>query len=103
MPNFIIAYHGGRDPETPEQGAAQRSKWQAWIAGLGAAAVNPGTPLRGNQTVTSDGVADTDGDTRLTGYSVVAADDLAAAIEIALACPFLDLGTLEVAEVLQMG
>ena len=37
MPNYIIAYHGGKKPESPEQGAEQMAKWKAWVAGLGAA------------------------------------------------------------------
>jgi len=29
MPNFILAYHGGKKPETPEAGAAEMEKWKA--------------------------------------------------------------------------
>jgi len=45
MPNYIIAYHGGKKPESPEEGAKQMEKWKAWVGGLGDAVVNPGTPL----------------------------------------------------------
>lgn len=38
----------------------------------------------------------------LTGFSVVAADDLDAALEIAKACPFCQIGTIEVAQTMQM-
>jgi hypothetical protein len=34
MPNYIIAYHGAGKFETPEQGAAARAKWKAWLAAL---------------------------------------------------------------------
>ena len=53
MPNYIIAYHGGKQPESPEQGAEHMAKWKNWIAGLGEAAVNPGTPLSGTRIVSS--------------------------------------------------
>jgi len=38
----------------------------------------------------------------LTGYSIVKADNFDAALEIAKGCPFLEMGTLEVAEVMEM-
>ncbi len=102
MPEYIIAYHGGKEPESPEEGAKQMAKWQAWMGGLGDAMVNPGTPLAMNRIVTSEGVSDEDGANRLTGYSIVKADNMDAALEMAKACPFLEIGTLEVAEVRQM-
>ncbi len=103
MPNYIIAYHGGKMPETPEEGAKQMEKWKAWVGGLGDAMVNPGTPLGKSKTVSSDGVSDNDGSSRLTGFSMVKADSMDAALEMAKACPFLEIGTVEVAEVMEMG
>ena len=39
----------------------------------------------------------------MSGFSVVKADDMDAALEMAGACPFLDIeGTLEVAEMMEM-
>ena len=29
MSNYIIAYHGGEQPESPEEGAKQMAKWKA--------------------------------------------------------------------------
>ena len=102
MPNYIIAYHGGKKPESPEEGGKQMEKWQAWVDGLGDAAVNPGTPLGKSRIVSSDSVSDDDGPNSLTGYSIVKADTMDAALEMAKACPFLDIGTIEVAEVMEM-
>ena len=102
MPEYIIAYHGGKEPESPEEGAKGMEKWKAWMGGLGDAMVNPGTPMGMNKTVTSDGVSDEDGPNRLTGYSIVKADNMDAALEMAKSCPFLEIGTLEVAELMQM-
>ncbi len=103
MPNYIIAYHGGKMPESPEEGAKQMEKWKAWVGGLGDAVVNPGTPLGKSKTVSSDGVSDNDGSNRLTGFSMVKTDSMDAALEMAKACPFLEIGTVEVAEVMEMG
>ncbi len=103
MPNYIIAYHGGNKPETPEEGAEHMAKWKAWVSGLGDAVVNPGTPLGKSKTVSSAGVSDGGGPNALTGFSVVKADSMDAALEMAKECPFLDVGgTLEVAEVMKM-
>ena len=102
MPNYIIAYHGGKKPESPEEGAKQMEKWKAWVGGLGDAIVNPGTPLGMSKTVTSSGVSDADESNRLTGYSTVKADNMDAVLDMAKGCPFLEIGTLEVAEVMEM-
>ncbi len=102
MPDFIIAYHGGKKPESPEEGAKDMAKWKAWIGGLGDAVVNPGTPLGKSKIVSSAGVSDDGGSNSLTGFSIVKADSMDAALEMAKECPFLDIGTLEVAEVMKM-
>lgn len=102
MPTYIIAYHGGTKPETPEEGAKQMANWKAWLDDLGDAVVNPGTPLGRSKMVSPAGVSDDDGPHSLTGFSMVTAHSMAAALEMAKACPFLDMGTLEVAEVMEM-
>ena len=102
MPNYIIAYHGGTKPESPEEGAKHIERWKAWLGDLGDAVVNPGTPLGKSMNVSSDGVSDGSGPNSLTGFSIVTADDMDGALDMAKACPFLEMGTLEVAEVMEM-
>ncbi len=103
MPNFVFAYHGGKKPESPEEGAKHMAKWKAWIGGLVDAVVNPGTPLGKSKTVSSGGVSDDGGSNPLLGFSIVKADSMDAALEMAKACPTLEIGgTLEVAEVMEM-
>ncbi len=102
MSNYVFAYHGGKKPESPEEGAKHMAKWKAWVGGLGDAVVNPGTPLGKSKTVSSGGVSDDGGPNPLLGFSIVKADSMDAALEMAKACPFLELGTLEVAEVMEM-
>ena len=103
MPNFVFAYHGGNKPESPEEGAELMARWKAWVDGLGDAMVNPGTPLGKSKTVSSSGVTDDGGSNPLNGYSIVEADSMDAALEIAKGCPFLETdGTIEVAEAMQM-
>ena len=102
MSNYIIAYHGGKKPESPEEGAEGMAKWKAWMEGLGEAIVNPGTPLGNSKIVSSSGISDDTSQNRLTGYTIVQAESMDAALEMAKACPFLEIGTVEVAEVMEM-
>ncbi len=102
MSKYILAYHGGKKPESPEEGDKHMAKWKAWIDGLGDAVVNPGTSLGMSKTVSSGGVSDDGGSNPLSGFSIVEADSMDAALEMAKACPFLEFGTIEVAEVKQM-
>jgi hypothetical protein len=44
MAEYIFAYHGGKMPEDPEEGARLMARWQAWIGDQGDAMVNPGAP-----------------------------------------------------------
>ncbi|MGQ0604464.1 MAG: YciI family protein [Anaerolineales bacterium] len=103
MPNYILAYYSdGKMPASPEEGAKGRAKFQDWIRDLGDAVVNPGTPLGMSKTVSANGAIGEGGANRLTGFSVVKAKSLEAAVELAKGCPFLDMGTIDVAEVMEM-
>jgi hypothetical protein len=101
MPKYVIAYHGGKKFESAQQGAAHKAKWESWVGGLGDAVVNPGTPLGRGKLVSSDGISD-GGENLLTGFSIVMADNMDAALALAERCPYLEIGTIEVAEVLEM-
>jgi hypothetical protein len=104
MPEFIIAYRGGVVAASKAEGAAHMAKWHAWIKAMCEDAINPGTPLGKSRIVSADGVSEDGGDTPMNGYSIVKAADMKAALEIAKACPVLDInGTLEVAQLMKMG
>ena len=102
MSNYIMAYHGGLIIEPPEGGAKGMEKFKAWVGSLGDAVVNPGTPLGMSKTVSSGGVSDNSGENRLIGFSIVKADSMDAALEMAKLCPYLEIGTIEVAEMMEM-
>jgi hypothetical protein len=103
MTNYMFAYHGGDQPESPEEGAKHMTNWKKWVADLGDAMVTPEVPLGMSKTVSASGVADDGGANPILGYTVIAAESMDAALKIAQACPFLAMnGTIEVAEVRQM-
>ncbi len=104
MANYVLAYHGGGMPETEEESAKVMAAWEAWYGQLGAAIVDGGAPTGQAKTVNPDGsVADGGGANPLTGYTVVTAADLDAAVALAKGCPILSTGgTIEVAETIDM-
>ena len=103
MPNFVFAYHGGKPPESPEEGAKVMAAWNAWFETLGPAIVDGGAPVGASKTVASGGVSDGGGLNPLSGYSIVRADNIDGAVEMARGCPILeDGGNVEVAEAMEM-
>lgn len=103
MAQFIFAYHGGSAPESPEEGEKVMAAWMAWFGGMGDKVVQPGNPVGMSKTVSASGVADDGGANPLSGYSVVTADSIEAACEMASGCPIIaDGGSVEVAEIMEM-
>ena len=65
--------------------------------------MTPANPMKNTHTVNSDGNVTTGGTTSMSGYTIVETDSIESALEIAKACPFLDIGgSLEVSELMQM-
>ena len=103
MPNFMLAYYGGNQPGSQEEGMAQMEKWNTWVKDLGDTIVNPGTPLPVSKIVTSDGVEDDTDPNSMKGFAVVKAQSMEAAVEIARSDPFLDNGgAIRVSEIMEM-
>ncbi len=73
-------------------------KWKQRLADLDDAVVVSGTPMKTPKKITSAGVTDQSDDDAFNGYTVVRAENMVAALDIAKACPHLLIGTLEVAE-----
>lgn len=104
MPKFVFAYHGGKKPETEEEGAAAMAKWQSWFGELGEAIVDGGAPVGMSRTVSSGGVVDDGGANPISGYTLVNAADHDTACEMAKGCPMVKdgSGSVEVAEAIDM-
>ncbi|MEO1168871.1 MAG: YciI family protein [Pseudomonadota bacterium] len=102
MPKYVFAYHGGKAPESPEEGAEVMAKWNSWFETMGDAVVDGGNPVGPSKTVSAGGVAEDGGANPLSGYSIVQADTMDAAVEMAKGCPIMDHGSVEVAEAMDM-
>jgi hypothetical protein len=60
-------------------------------------------PIKDTRTVNSDGTVTTGSATTMSGYTIIEAETIDAVLEMAKACPFLDIGgSLEVSELVQM-
>lgn len=100
MSQYLLAFRGGM-PKSPEEGAKMMEAWNTWMGGLGDALVDPGAGLGKSRFLTGPGKEESAGDP-LSGYTVVEATDIEAALEIAGRNPIFSLGgTIEVAEQLK--
>ena len=103
MTQYIIVYLGGGKPSSPEEGKRHMERYRNWLSSLGDAAVSPANPLKNTSTVNPDGTVAAGGTTSMSGYTIVEADSMEAALSIAKSCPFLDVGgSLEVSELVRM-
>ena len=104
MPKFLFAYHGGTTPTSEDEIQETMSAWMAWFEGIGEATVDPGNPVMQSYTVSGSGVADNGGSNPVSGYTIVNADNMEAACEIAKGCPMVTdgSGSVEVAEIHEM-
>jgi hypothetical protein len=90
MAKFIYLYRGPATPTsdiTPEQGAERMAAFRAWMEKVGTALVDVGCPFGPSTSVRDDGTEGTASD--LIGYSIVEADDLAAAKALTDGLPLL--------------
>ncbi|MGB2711659.1 MAG: YciI family protein [Conexibacter sp.] len=100
MAKYVYVYSGGNGmPETEAEQQAVMAAWGSWLGGLGEALVDAGNPFGPAKQVAAGGAVADGGRSGLTGYSIVAADSLDAATELAKGCPVLaNDGAVEVYE-----
>jgi len=103
MPQYIIAYLGSNQPSSHEEGEQHFKKYKEWLSSLGDSLVSPANPFKNTSTINSDGTVTDGSTTSMSGYTIIKADSMKAALEIAKACPFLDIGgSLEISELIKM-
>ena len=103
MFQYIMVYLGGEQPASAEEGKKHFSKYMDWITALGNAIVSPANPLKNTHTVHADATVTLGGETTMSGYTIIKADSMDAALSIAKTCPFLDMGgSLEVSQLIEM-
>jgi hypothetical protein len=103
MANYALAYKGGQMAETDEERERVMAAWGEWMGALGSALVDVGNPFGASATVANGGTVSDGAASALTGYSILDADSLAAATELAKGCPVLASGgSVEVYETIKV-
>ncbi len=94
MANFLLVYTGGGMPASDAERKKVMDAWGAWFGRLGPAVVDPGNPIGPTaKSISSDGsVHDGAVGTAASGYSILKADSLNQAVELAKGCPVLESG-----------
>jgi hypothetical protein len=104
MPKYLLVYHGGTMPSTPEEGEKVMKAWGEWIGATGKALVDVGNPVGMSKTVASNGkVSDGGGSNPTMGYSIIEAKTIDEAAKLSQGCPQLTAGgSIEIAEIIPM-
>jgi len=103
MKQFVFVYLGGTQPSDPQEANTHFSKYIEWLTSLGEAVVIPTIPLKDTNTVGTDGSVREGGSSAMSGFSIIRAESMDAALSIAKDCPFLEIGgTLEVSEMMEV-
>jgi hypothetical protein len=103
MKQFVLVYLGGSQPANPEEANKHFEKYMEWLSSLGDTVVVPMIPLKDTTTVSTSGEVSEGGSSAMSGFTILKADSMEAALSIAKACPFLDIGgSLEVSEMMEM-
>ena len=94
MANFVLVYTGGSAGSTDAERQKIMQAWGAWFGKLGDKIVDQGNPFTGHAKSVANGSV-RDGAVEnppATGYSILKADSLSAAAELAKGCPVLQSG-----------
>lgn len=103
MAKYLLTYRGGAMPETPEAQAQVMTAWTDWFKALGPALADGGHPTSQGKTINADGSVSGGGQAAVSGYSMLTADSLDAAIELARGCPVLQGGAaIDVSETFEV-
>ena len=92
--NYVMLYTGGRMPESETEQEATLKAWEDWYGKIGNALVDAGNPFASRtKSITSDGmIIDSSDDCMPSGYTIIQADSLEAAVSMAKTCPILKDG-----------
>ena len=90
--NYLLLYYGGSRPEDPAEQAKVMEAWTDWFGKLGPALVDGGNPASQTHEISANGSVRTLNGGATTGYSIIKADNIDAAVALAKGCPVLHGG-----------
>jgi hypothetical protein len=86
MANYLLTYHGGKMPESKDAQDQAMAAWTGWFGTLGEALVDGGNPVGQARAISPDGSV-MEATSAPSGYSIIKADGIDAAVELAKGCP----------------
>ncbi len=91
MANFVLVYTGGSAGATEAERKKVMEAWGGWFGKLGDKVVDAGNPFSQHAKSISNGTVHDGsvGNPPATGYSIIKADSLNSAAELAKGCPVL--------------
>jgi hypothetical protein len=102
MVNWLFVYYGGMMATTPEEQKKSMDAWKGWFGKLGKAIVDGGAPTKPCTIVSKSGTSAI-GANPVTGYTIIQADTLDAAVVMANGCPSIpEDGQVAIYELLPM-
>ncbi len=84
---YIYIYTGGREPQSEAEGKAMMGAWMAYFGKIGPSIVDGGAPFAPGSRMLGAGKA-----SGVTGYSIVQADNLEAAVALTSGHPHIAHG-----------
>jgi hypothetical protein len=106
MSKYLLLYTGGAGMlETEEARNAEFARWGQWYGKIGAGVVDGGNPFNPavKRLTAGDRVSDGAAGEAATGYTIISADSLDQAAELAKGCPVLQAGgTVTVYEIYEV-
>lgn len=103
MAKFMLVYLGGEQPSNPEEGKKHFEDYRAWLVSLDDAVISAANPLKDTHVIATDGSSQAGSSTMMSGFTVLEANSIEAAVLMSESCPFLKIGgTLEVSELIEM-
>jgi len=91
MTKFLFLFYGGKKITTQQERDEVMAAWGKWFTEMGGAVADMGAPTMPGKLVNAKGVKEP-GKNAATGYSVIQADNLEAAIALAKKCPIIGFG-----------
>lgn len=94
MSNYVLLYTGGAMPTTDAERKRITDEWMAWYKKIDKAVVDQGNPFSPMaKYISGDGkIYDGSIGSTITGYTIIKAMSLDAAIQLAKSCPALKSG-----------
>lgn len=93
MANYLLTFHGGSVPESKAQQDQVMKAWTDWFGAIGDALVDGGNPISQARAISPDGSV-MDATSAPSGYTILKADNLDAAVALAKGCPVLAGGAV---------